>query len=173
MAFRDDDREIDMARAVHWGMILAVFVAGAAQAAERRPLDGLYACLDRADAADRAACLEGEARRLREAERRREVVVLDRAQERNLRQRTAASPAPSKEERPAFVPIDTTLTGVQSVGGKWLFTTQASGDWIQAEAVELGRTPRVGDRFRVRRGMIGGFLANIGTGPAIRVRSLQ
>lgn len=142
-------------------------------AADRRPLSSLFACLDQQDVSMRASCLEAEARLLQAAERSRDVVVMDRAQEAELRQRARLPMKTAKEERAAFVPVDTTLTDAQLVGGKWLFTTQGNGDWIQAEAIELGRTPRAGDRFRVRRGAIGGFLANIGVGPAVRVRSVQ
>ena len=155
------------------GTVIAVLLIGPVAEAERSPLGGLFACLDKSDAAGRALCLETEARQLRDAERSREVVVMDRAQVTELRRRVEKRPAMPKEERQAFVPVDAPLTGVQLVGGRWLFTTATNGDWIQAEMTDLGRTPRTGDRFRVRRGVIGGFLANVGTGPAIRVRSVQ
>ncbi len=98
---------------------------------------------------------------------------MDRGQVEALHQQAAKRPEAEKNERAPFTPVDTPLTGAHLAGGRWLFTTETSGVWIQAEAAELGRTPRIGDRFRVRRGVIGGYLANIGTGPAIRVRSVQ
>ncbi len=156
------------------GLTAGVIVSGASSAAaERRPLAGLFACLKQSDAGRRASCLEVEAQRLQAAEGSRDIVVMDRAQAAELRKSARGHANPAKQERTAFVPIDTTLTGAQLVGAKWLFKTQGNGDWIQAEVGELGRMPRTGDRFRVRRGTIGGFLANIGTGPAVRVRSVQ
>lgn len=160
-------------KAVFAGTIIVSALASSALPADQSPLKGLFGCLDLADADKRASCLEGEARRLQDGERRRDVVVMDRGEVEAFHQQTAKRPAAEKKERAAFTPVDAPLTGAQVIGGRWLFTTEKSGVWIQAEASELGRTPRAGDRFRVRRGVIGGYLANIGTGPAIRVRSVQ
>lgn len=148
---------------------VASFIGPQSKAEDRTPLTGLFGCLEKLDLEKRAECLESEARRLQAAERSQSVVIMNRAQVAALRSKNASQKGLKNEDRSPFVSIDTRLTGVRQAGGKWLFATDGHGSWVQAESVELPRNPRVGDRFRVRRGAIGSFLANINDGMAIRV----
>lgn len=170
---------------MHVGLKVAalamIATAGAATgqqpgSAGQRPLVPLFACLAQQADTVRLSCLETEARRLQAAERSRDVVVMDRQQATILRQAAAVDrggQSGRRAVRPPFTLIDTALTAANMSGGKWVFETRNDGVWTQADVAELGRTPRAGDRWRVRRGAVGGFLANIGDGPAIRVRRLR
>lgn len=152
-------------------MLVAIALSGVlpATATPRRgELEPLFACLPVAGDAARLACLDHETRMLE----RRSRDTSDRASSGTTHEAEIATrPSARTRSKPlAFQPIDDVLVEATLFAGRWLFATKNSGIWQQAENGELGRTPRVGDRLRVRRGALGSFLANIGDGPAVRVR---
>lgn len=149
-------------------LALAGSPAGAAAASDSE-LRPLFACLTLADTAARLACFDRETRLLEN----RQPASSDRDDPAG----GSEQPAERRAARPAatrtFQPIDDVLVEVTLFSGRWLFATKNNGIWQQAVDLELGRTPRVGDRLRVRRGALGSFLANVGDGPAVRVRRLR
>lgn len=158
-------------------MVALAMVAAPAGAQQGGPsLAPLFACLDRNDGATRAACLEAEAQRLRQATGRRDVVVMDKAQAVELHRMAERAPdvaeKPARAKRPAFAAFEDRITAATPGNGGWMLRTATHGDWVQADSTDLGRSPRAGDMIRVRRGAIGGYLANIADGPAVRVRPL-
>ncbi|TCP36723.1 hypothetical protein [Sphingomonas sp. BK235] len=140
-----------------------------ARAADDDELRGLFACLPLTADAARLACLDRETRALQQRD------VADRARPRGdaPRSRDTRAERAARSEEEAFRPVDDVLVEATLFAGRWLFATKANGVWQQATPVELGRSPRVGDRLRVRRGALGSYLANVGDGPAIRVRRLR
>lgn len=152
--------------------------AGPAQTVgpRREPLDELFGCQPVAEAAARLACYDRQVSALRDAERRRDVLVADQAEP----QRTRRSPfgfAPrgsrlsaGADERSGFTRVDAALTAARRIGRGWLFELDDGSRWAQSDAEEFARPPRAGDRIRIRKGALGGFLANVGDAPAVRVR---
>ncbi|WP_298808519.1 hypothetical protein [uncultured Sphingomonas sp.] len=161
-------------------LALLLCQSASAQQADRvtpNLLAPLFACLDQA-AQPRAICLNEEARKLRETQQRRGVVLLDRdkaaAMQASIQHNEDANREKGRHEAlAAFSPIAAPLTAARQQNGLWLFDVQGHGTWKQAESGELGRDPRPGDLIRIRRGTIGGFLLNIRTGPAIRVKPIS
>lgn len=161
-------------------LALLLCQSASAQQADRvtpNLLAPLFACLDQATET-RAACLNEEARKLRETQQRRGVVLLDRdkaaAMQASIQHNEDATREKERREAlAAFSPIAAPLTAARQQNGLWLFDVQGHGTWMQAESGELGRDPRPGDLIRIRRGTIGGFLLNVRTGPAIRVKPVS
>lgn len=138
-------------------------------------LGPLFACLDQTAEPTRLACLDREARKLRQTGRDRGVLVLDREAAGAIKASTkrieeAARQKQMREMASSFTPIDAHLAAATQRHGLWVFEVEGHGLWVQTTSGDLGRDPQSGDRIRVRRGPLGGFLLNVRTGPAIRVK---
>ncbi|WP_294173054.1 hypothetical protein [uncultured Sphingomonas sp.] len=144
-----------------WGVAViaaAVPAAAAAQGSERPEiLTKLIECRRIDDAGARLRCLDTQVGQLVEAERTREVVIIDRGD----------------AKRPEFTEINSRLKSVNNAGGRWRLTLEDEATWIQADSEELARAPRPGSSIRIRKGVLGSFLANIDRQPAIRVRQVR
>lgn len=152
------------------------------QEAPARPalISELVKCRSIADIAGRVACYDRQVSALDEAERKRDVVLVDRAEVRKARRSLFGLPIPKigifendDKDEPEFTRIDATVTAAQRTGGKWLFELNDGSRWLQSDAEELARAPKPGNRIRVRKGALGSYLANVETAPAIRVRRIE
>lgn len=164
-------------------LALVAPAAGAAQSGERPELlSRLVDCRSITANAERLACYDARVSALDEAERKREVVVVDRAQVREARRSLFGLTLPKirlfgdrddAPEEPEFAQIETTLKEAAQAGGRWRFTLQDGANWVQTDSEELARTPRPGQAIRIRKGALGSFLANIERQPAIRVKRVN
>lgn len=164
-------------------LALAAPGATAAQSNERPELlSRLVDCRRLSADAERLSCYDARVSALDEAERKREVVVVDRAQVREARRSLFGLALPKirlfgdregAPEEPEFSQIETTLKSAQQLGGRWQFTLADEARWIQTDGEELARTPKPGQTIRIRRGALGSFLANVERQPAIRVKRVN
>ncbi len=161
-------------------MLLTLSPLASAQAndlAKTDLLEPLFACLQQTEAQPRYLCLEKETRALSSSYRVGDTVLMDKKEAWVLKQ--TSEQVRSKDARTrafdainAALPITSVITAASQRNGLWRFDIDGYGSWIQAETGELGRDPKAGDQARIRRGAVGGYLLNIRTGPAIRIRPL-
>lgn len=147
------------------------------------PLLGkLVDCGKLAGDAEQLACYRREVAALQEAERKRDVILVDRAEVRRTKRSLFGLSLPrfrlfgndeDTPDEPEFTRIDATLKGAQLAGNAWSFELDDGARWVQTDSEQLARTPRPGDRIRIRRAALGSFFANVGTAPAIRVRRVN
>lgn len=160
------------------GALFVAALAGPAAAQDRpRPLERMDACRAETDPAKRLACYDQAAADLAEAERRQDVVVIDRAEEErrrrdafglNERRREA------KAERAGAPEVDEIAGTVASARrlpyGEWVITLAGGGTWRQIGSDEVGREPKPGVKVTVRKGLVGNYLMKLDGGRLISVR---
>jgi hypothetical protein len=129
--------------------------------------------------AERLACYETQTAKIDDAEAKRDLVIIDRDQATKARKEDFGLPS-----RPLIVGTPPALgEGVTDVTSKirtakllnsnrWLFVLEDGARWYQAESKPL-RDPKPGQSIRIRKGSLGGFLANIDGQPATRVRRID
>lgn len=167
-------------------LALSLAAAGAAPAAERpatkRPevLEKLVSCRTIADTTARLACYDAQVARLDEAESRKELVVVDRAEVRKARKGLFGLTLPDlgglfggggdddKEE--AVTEIQSTVKSASMNGvGKWVVYIEDGARWVQTDTTRV-RIPKPGMPIRIRKAAMGSFFANVGDRPAFRVQ---
>ena len=163
--------------------------AGAQSNDDAKPsvLAQLIACRSIADTAARLACFDTQSAALDQAERRRDVVVVDRSQIRKARRtlfglelpdfslfgdgRTNEKGAPEEE---GVSRIESTLAQASpGPTGRWTLILQGGARWLQVDTRNLARLPRPGMPIVIRRAAMGSFLASIDKQIAIRVRRVN
>lgn len=156
--------------------------AVAAQNGRARPeiLANLTNCRALTNDAERLRCFDRNIATLDDAERKQEVVVLDRAEINRTRRSLFGLTLPSLKlfgngdrSTPDFTTIDTTLKSAQRGQSGWIFVLEDGARWIQTDSSDLARLPTQGDHIRIRKAAMGSFLANIEKQVAIRVRRIN
>lgn len=146
------------------------------------PLDRVVACRSIASAEERLRCYDREVASFDDAERRKDIVVVDRAGVKAARRSLFGLRLPSlklfgddenSEDAAEFTNIETTVKRAERSGNGWLLTLEDDARWVQTDSTQLASEPRAGTRVRIRQGALGSFLANIGNAPAIRMRRIN
>ncbi|MEO8115783.1 MAG: hypothetical protein ABI655_15445 [Phenylobacterium sp.] len=174
-------------RAAGLALALAATLAapGLAQAKDSavdRKAEAFQAVLDcraLADGAARLACYDAAAARMGEAEKRGDIVVIDRAQASAAHRQAFGLTLPSLDfVTRALKPEEVdALEGVvraarADVNGRWTFNLEDGAQWRQISG-DLMRPPRSGSKVRIRRGSLGSFLMNVDGQAAIKVHRDQ
>lgn len=154
-------------------------LTGHAAAAQPQPasppavFNDLTACREVRDDSARLACFDRAVAALQRAQAAREVVVVDREEVQRTRRSLFGLAIPevgrlfgeSREEA-----IEGLVTSARTDQlGRTTFQLDTGAVWVQTEGRRLRRPPAPGVRVRIRRGALGGFLANVADQPAIRV----
>ena len=164
----------------------AVMVSTRAQASDPAAtrsivLQKLLDCRTVGDSAQRLACFDAQASVFDRAETARDVIVIDRTQATKSRKENFGLPTSSlpvlgvrkDEVGEAVTDITTKIKGAsQQKSGYWLFVLEDGARWLQTEGKTI-RLPKPGQSIRIRKGALGGFLANVNGQTAIRVRRLE
>jgi hypothetical protein len=167
--------------------VLAASSAGALAQAPKvqteRPalLQNLAQCRGIAEAQARLACFDRTAAAIDEAERAKDLVVVDREQLRKTRRTLFGLTLPNlsvfgddSPDQEGVERIDTTIAKLSQNGlGKWLFTLPDGATWEQTDSRNLPIDPRVGHSIKIRKAAMGSYLANVKDQIAIRVRRLR
>lgn len=166
------------------GGVAAYGAAVAADKADRAParaevLQKLIDCRAVRVDADRLACYETQAARIDAAEAKRDIVVIDREQATKARKDGFGLPAKGLVVGGAAAPgegvsdVTSTIRAAKLLpSNRWLFTLADGARWYQAELKTIG-APKPGEPIRIRKGALGGYLANIGKRAALRVRRID
>lgn len=137
----------------------------------------LVQCKAIADSASRLACFDAASARMEQAAEAKDIVILDRAEVRKTKRSLFGFLLPKlpffdddKEEE--FTNIETTFSSVTPLGyGKYQFQIPDGGTW---ETTEPARgNLREGQKVKIKRGAVGGFLMQIGSGGYVRVKRVN
>lgn len=178
-------------------IVAAALVAAPASAAEepRNPervpvIQQLFDCRAITDPTQRLACFDRQVAAIETAEAARDIRIVDRAQVRETRRglfgfslgRLNIFGGGDEEEdelnsrnNPEIVQeIEATISRLdRDPTGRWVFGLDNGQRWVQADAVSVGRSPRVGHKIKIRRAAFGTFMANVEDRPGFRVRREQ
>lgn len=158
-------------------------LAFAQRAAPARPaaFEALIHCRGIADAAARLQCFDAAAEALQNAQERRDVVIVDRAQVREGRRRLFGLTLPSipifgggnDNDQNDADQVRTVEGVVASVGtdssGRWTIALQDGAVWNQADGNVIV-PPRAGQHVVINRSALGSFMMRVNNQPGIRVR---
>lgn len=166
-------------------MLMASSLASPAIAAKREtpPVPAEFtrvvACSSITDPAQRLACFDREVAAMNEAQRKGDLVAVDRSQIRKTRRSLFGLALPDlgvfgDDSDEAASEITTTLKRVsQTPDGKWIFDLAEGGRWLQLDSREFIVDPKPGHSIRIRRAALGSYLANVNKQIAVRVRRVQ
>ena len=167
--------------------VLAASSAGAVAQAPKveteRPalLRNLAQCRSITEAQARLACFDRTAAAIDEAERTKDLVVVDREQLRKTRRTLFGLTLPNlsvfgddSPDQEGVERIESTIAKLsQNALGKWLFTLPDGATWEQIDSRNLSIDPQVGHSIKIRKAAMGSYLANVKDQIAIRVRRLR
>lgn len=137
-------------------------------------------CRKVADKDARLACYDKAADAFEEAQAQGQVVVVDRAQVREVKRQSFGFAIPSlnffpkgpKEEEMTRVTVK--LSGAhQDENGKWVMTTDENAVWRQIDTAEVFDPPHAGSTVAIRRASLGSFFCNIDNDSAVRCTRTQ
>ncbi|WP_144033588.1 hypothetical protein [Sphingomonas guangdongensis] len=142
-------------------------------------IDSLAACLEIGDDARRLACTDAAARKLVDASRRREVVVVDKAEvtrtKRSLfgfslpRIGLFGSNTPAGADKEEIDELEAPITRVVGLGsGRYGITIEGGARWNTTEPWVRGVTPTAGASLKIKRAALGSYFVKIGSGRAVR-----
>jgi hypothetical protein len=164
-------------------VLLAATQAGAAdlKASKRAAiLNDVARCRALTDGAARLDCYDKAVAALDEAEKKGDVVVVDRAQVHEAKRQTFGlninlGPIFDRGGKPETVDkLNTTVASAsQSADGKWVITTAEGQVWRQIDNESLVNDPRKGDTVVIKHGTLGSFFMDIAHESAIRVHRDQ
>jgi hypothetical protein len=151
-------------------------------ASARPPLFAkLIECRSIKEDAARLACYDAQTAALDEAERKNEVMVVDRQQIKKAKRGLFGLALPSigglfgkdNEQSAAeeqLDSIDSTITGLGSTqSGKLIFTIEGGARWVQTDSTSI-RTPKVGQLVKIKKAAMGSYFAVINGQRTMRVR---
>lgn len=145
--------------------------------ARSKALSDVVRCRQIQDTTARLACFDASVAVLDSAEQRRDVVVVDSQQVRQARRSLFGIGVPSLSifsGSPEIDSIDTTVTDAQVDGaGRWTVRMADGARWAQTDDNVLGRSPRAGDKVRIKRAALGSFQMIIGGQPGVKARRLN
>ena len=138
-------------------------------------------CRGVADAAARLACFDTTVGAFGNAERKKEVIVVDKVTMREARRGLFGFSLPSirlfsdgngsgAPETIESIDAKITTVGLRLEGG-WLLTIDNGSRWEQIDSEYINR-PREGQQVNIRRATLSGYIAKVEKGRAFRVRRL-
>lgn len=159
---------------------LAPFPAAqAADAPVRAALfENVVRCQSVADAAARLRCYDEAVRTLDTAQKKRDIVVVDRAQVRETRRTLFGLSLPrlaifagDKDRTDEISALDGVLSGAEvGADGAWTVHLTDGATWRQIDDNVIARRPRAGDKVVIRRAALGSFKMSVTGQPGVRVR---
>lgn len=165
------------------GMLAALLLCAPGALAQgavegRAPILGKLAdCRKIADNGQRLACFDAVAAEMDVAEKKGDIVVVDREQARTVRRQAFGFHMPSItlfEKGEKAEEVDS-LTGSvraarQNGAGKWVVELADGAVWVQIDANELPFDPKPGDPVRIKKASMGSFLMVVKNQRAFRAR---
>ncbi len=151
------------------------------EAVRAKALDDLTRCRTIADPQTRLACFDQAAGAFDEAERSGDIVVVDKAQAREVKRQAfglnlnnALSIFDHGIHAEAVDKVNLTIAQVaHTADGKWVITTSEGQVWRQIDSDPLDQDPKSGQPAEVSRGSLGSFFLKIGHDRAMRVHRDQ
>ncbi len=165
--------------------LVVLALAGSAAAQTKPPsraavLQGLLDCRSRTDNADRLACYDAAASAMDVAERKGDIVVVDREQAKTVRRQAFGFALPSMalfEKGETVEKIEsvagTVASAQQQPNGKWLIKLSDGASWAQTDAEPINRAPRSGMTVEIKSAAMGSYLMSVGGQRSVRARRVE
>jgi hypothetical protein len=164
------------------GAVLAFADTASAAKTNDRPelFRKLIDCRAISDSAQRLACYDTQVGALDVAEKKRDLVVVDRAQMRETRKSLFGFALPNfgifggkadKEIQAEDVSeIDATLASARAIaGGNWsMVLANGAGTWETMNPLDF--PPKSGDKVHIKKGLMAGYLGSIGYNRGVKFR---
>ncbi|MDG2529200.1 hypothetical protein [Caulobacter endophyticus] len=166
-------------RAVAATGVAAALAVGAAQAAApvAPALKALLDCRAIAENDKRLACYDAAVDSITTAEKKGEVIIVDRQQAQAARRQafgldlSALSIFDRGEKSDELDRITGQVTkAVRGADGRWLLTLADGATWRQSDDRDLPSPPKPGSKVEIRKAAAGSYLMNIDGQIAIRAR---
>lgn len=160
--------------------IVAPVASATAQDRKVEPalIDSLAACLTIQDDSKRLACSDAAGRKLVDAVRRKDVVMVDREEVRTTRRSLFGFQLPriglfgrDGPDKPddEVTQLDLKITRVVDLGyGKFGLTVEGGARWNTTEAWSGGTFPQTGAILTIKRGAIGSYMVRVPGSRAVR-----
>jgi len=157
----------------------AAIPAAAADRSARLPgnaVTSLIACRAIPDIVQRVTCYDREIAALQEAQKRRDIVVVDRADVQETKRSLFGLSLPrlsilGKDDAEDLSEISGTVeSATTDREGRVLIKMADGGRWRQTDEMVLGRFPKPGTAMVIRRGALGSFRISVGGQPAFKAR---
>lgn len=162
---------------------LAVFAAapaGAQEANRASVFQGLLDCKAKTNDAERLACFDAATASLGEAEKKGDIVVVDREMAKAARRQAFGFSLPSLDmfknsEKPEEADRLTApvATAYQGGDGKWVWELEGGAVWAQTDNERVNRAPKKGSTVEIRKASMGGFFLNSDGQRAVRARRVK
>lgn len=168
----------------------ALTFASAASAKEMRDSPELFRnlldCRSIADSNQRLACFDKATGALDEAQKKRDLVVVDRKQIRETRKSLFGFTLPKigifggdddKDDKRAdadeIQEIESVVEGARPIqGGNWsLRLAKDAGTWETTSTLTVD--PRAGDKVKIKKASLGSYLGSVGINRGVRFRRVQ
>lgn len=148
-------------------------------------IKGLRDCQAKTDPAERLACYDSAVAAMVAASSEGEVRVVDREEVRQTRRKLFGFALPDlgifggksdkddPEQAEEFTTLQTTITGVRSVSGKYVVTTAEGAQWQIDEMPARLMKPRVGQPLEIRAGALSSYFLRINGQGGVKGRRVQ
>ncbi len=164
--------------------VLAMAVAspaGAAEPSRASVFQGLLDCKGKTDDAARLACYDAATASLGAAEKKGDIVVVDRDMAKAARRQAFGFSLPSldmfkgSEDKPEEAEQLTAIAAkaYQGADRKWVFELEDGAVWVQNDSETLQRDPKKGSKIEIRKAAIGSFFLKSDGQRAIRARRVK
>lgn len=154
--------------------------AQAAKNARAQVFQGLMDCKAKADPTERLACYDAAVGAMDVAEKKGDIVVVDREQAKAVRSQAFGFTLPSlamfeKGQTPeeldrVAMKVDRAYRGGD---GKWVFELEGGAVWAQSDTETLFREPKAGSKVEIRKATMGGYFMNVDGQRAVRARRIK
>lgn len=154
--------------------------AQAAKDARAQVFQGLMDCKGKSDPAERLACYDAAVGAMDVAEKKGDIVVVDREQAKAVRRQAFGFSLPSlamfeKGESPEE--LDQVALKAERVyrggDGKWVFELEGGAVWAQTDTEALFREPKAGSKVEIRKASMGSYFMNVDGQRAVRARRVK
>lgn len=178
-----------MNRTVKTTLLVVAGITLASTAAAQKPrsrpelFNKLIDCRAIADNAQRLACYDQSVGAIEEAEKKKDLVVVDRKEIRETRKSLFGFTLPriglfagdkdDEDDKDEINEISSTVESARPTrGGDWaLRLANDAGTWETNSPVDVA--PRAGDKVRIKKASLGSYLGQVGLNRGVRFRRVQ
>lgn len=158
-------------------LTLAITPAQAADKASTKVFQAVMDCRPISDAGARLACYDAAIAGLGEAEKKGDIVVIDREQAATARRQAFGFDLSSLNILDKVIPkeqldsVTATLSNAYlDAAGKWVMVLEDGAVWRQVDSNSLLRSPRAGSTIKIRKAALGSFFINVDGQLALRAQ---
>lgn len=165
------------------GTVMVFAPEAAAQTARNRPelFGKLIDCRSIPDKAQRLSCYDRSVAAIDDAEKKNELVVVDRQEIRETKRslfgfslpRISLFSGDKNDDKEDVSEIQSIVEAARTVkGGDWSLTlANDAGTWETGSDVAVA--PRAGDKVRIRKASLGSYLGQVGMNRGVRFRRVK